>query len=105
MPLYFQRLHIGPVIGTRTMGAGGGSGGPTPGFVDGGRLEIRWIGTYDAAGGPGIEGRGVTPDVVVGDAPVALSEGRDPQLQAAVDAMKLALRRVAPRASSSPQGH
>jgi tricorn protease len=91
LALYFQRERIGPVIGTRTMGAGGGSGGPTPGFVDGGRLEIRWVGTFDAAGGPGIEGRGVTPDIAVEDAPGALYSGNDRQLRTAIDVMNRAL--------------
>jgi tricorn protease len=91
LAFYFQRQHIGPVIGTRTMGAGGGSGGPTPGFVDGGRLEIRWVATFNAAGGPEIEGRGVTPDIPVEDAPAALYSGNDRQLKAAIDAMNRAL--------------
>jgi tricorn protease len=91
LPFFFQRLHVGPVIGTRTMGAGGGSGGPTPSFVDGGRVEIRWIGTFDASGGPGVEGRGVSPDIAVEDAPSALYFGHDGQLQTAIDAMNRAL--------------
>lgn len=91
LPFYFHRLHIGPVIGTRTMGAGGGSGGPTPNFVDGGRVEIRWVGTFDASGGPAIEGRGVPPDIAVEDAPTALYLGQDRQLQTAIDTMNRAL--------------
>jgi tricorn protease len=91
LAFYFQRARIGPVIGTRTMGAGGGSGGPTPAFVDGGRMEIRWVATFDAAGGPGVEGRGVTPDIAVEDAPALLYSGDDRQLKAAIDAMNRAL--------------
>jgi tricorn protease len=91
LPFFFQRLHVGPVIGTRTMGAGGGSGGPTPSFVDGGRVEIRWIGTFDASGGPGVEGLGVSPDIAVEDAPTALYLRHDGQLQTAINAMNRAL--------------
>jgi tricorn protease len=92
LALYFQRQHIGPVIGTRTTGAGGGAGGPTPSLIDGGRVEIRWIGTFDAQGGPGLEGRGIAPDIAIEDAPAALYSGTDKQLQAAIDAMNRALR-------------
>jgi tricorn protease len=98
LALLFQREHVGPVIGTRTMGAGGGSGGPTPAFVDGGRLEIRWIATPAAGGGPDIEGRGVTPDIVMDDAPSALYRGDDRQLQKAIEVMNRAL-------SARPQPH
>ncbi|MCA9727354.1 MAG: PD40 domain-containing protein [Candidatus Eisenbacteria bacterium] len=83
----FQRLKLGPLIGTRTWGGEVGSGGGYR-LVDGGRVFIPNYGAWTPDGTWIIEGRGVDPDMVVEDDPTALMNGRDPQLDAAIAYLK-----------------
>lgn len=79
----FQRLGLGPLIGTRTWGGEVGSGGGYR-LVDGGRVSIPNYAAWVPEGGWIIEGVGVRPDVVVEDDPTLLMQGHDPQLDAAI---------------------
>lgn len=94
LPFLFRAAGLGPLVGTRTMGAGIGGYRRIPAFVDGGQISIPNRAFYDPKTGRyEIENAGVTPDVIV---PITIAEwraGRDPQLERAVE---LALSRLRP---------
>lgn len=79
----FQRLGLGPLIGTRSWGGEVGSGGGYT-LVDGGWVYTPNYAAWIPEGEWIIEGIGAQPDMVVEDDPKALMEGRDPQLDAAI---------------------
>jgi tricorn protease len=89
LPYLFNKMKIGPLIGTKTWGGLVGTW-DTPLFVDGGRMVAPRGGFYDANGEWAVEGVGISPDIEVQQSPVAVSKGRDPQLERAVEeALKL----------------
>ena len=53
-------------------------------LADGGLLRVATLDIRDAHGNP-LEGRGVTPDLIVARTPADIARGRDPQLRAALD--------------------
>lgn len=77
----FRALGIGPIIGLPTMGAVIATGSWT--FMDGGNIRTPAAGVYTASG-EDMELHGRQPDVLVPYDPVAVKEGRDPQLEKAV---------------------
>ena len=79
------------LVGKPTYGAGIGAALYQPRLIDGGNISIPNRASYDPAGSWGIENMGVQPDVVVEDDPAAWRAGKDPQLEAAVNA---ALREI-----------
>jgi tricorn protease len=80
----FKRLGLGKVIGTRTWG--GEIWLSSNNFlVDRGIATAGESGVYGPEGEWLIEGHGVDPDIVVDNLPHATFEGRDAQLEAAVD--------------------
>lgn len=82
--LGIQQLGIGPVIGERTWGGAiGYSGHPELRLVDGSGFTIPSFGPY-INGDWAIEQKGVTPDVLVSNLPVATFHGKDAQLDAAI---------------------
>ncbi len=79
-----QRLKLGPVIGTRSLG--GEIWLSSDNFlVDGGIATAAEYGVYGPDGQWMIEGEGVRPDLVVDNLPHATFAGEDAQLRAAVD--------------------
>lgn len=84
--LMFRLGNVGRIIGTRTMGAGIGPYVYVPQLIDGGSISIPNRAAYDPAGSWGIENIGVEPHLEVESHPAAWLEGRDPQLQAAINA-------------------
>ncbi len=98
---YFQRLALGPVVGTRTWGGVQGINGPWA-MMDGTAVTIpkdsladldrRWI----------IENFGVAPDVVVDDRPDEDATGIDDQLDRAVAMALASLRQSPPRPLEAP---
>ena len=86
-PFYFQQSKLGPLIGERTWGGLIGITG-APGLIDGGRVTVPTFSIYDTAGKWIIEGHGVDPDIPVLDDPAALAQGRDPQLERAIEEVK-----------------
>ncbi len=54
---------------------------------DGGLLRVATLDMRDANGDP-LEGKGVTPDIIVSRTPADIARGRDPQLQAAITALQ-----------------
>lgn len=81
---YFKRMRVGPMVGTRT---GGGEVGSGNGYelVDGGEVWIPNYGAWVPGEGWIIEGSGVTPDVTVHQDPALLMQGKDPQLDKAIE--------------------
>jgi tricorn protease len=91
LPYLFNKMKIGPLIGTKTWGGLVGTW-DTPLFVDGGRMVAPRGGFYDVNGEWAVEGVGISPDIAVEQTPKDVIEGRDPQLERAV---KEALDRIA----------
>ena len=79
-----KSLGIGPLIGQRTAGAGIWLSGRNP-LTDNGMARIAEFAQYRLDGEWLIEGWGVEPDIAVDNLPHASFEGRDAQLQAAID--------------------
>lgn len=79
----FQRMKLGPVVGSRSWGGEVGSGNGYP-LVDGGSIFIPNYGAWSPQDGWIIEGRGVVPDIEVEQDPASLLAGRDPQLDRAI---------------------
>lgn len=89
LPYMFKKANIGPLVGTRTWGGLVGTW-DTPPFIDGGRMVAPRGGFFDTDGKWAIEAVGVSPDVEVFHDPKAIIEGRDPQLEKAVqEALRL----------------
>ncbi|MBV1695687.1 MAG: hypothetical protein KGP27_14600 [Hyphomicrobiales bacterium] len=75
----FRRERMGPLIGTRTAGAVSGGGLFA---MPGGNLLYLAVSGIEADGSP-LEGKGVSPDIVV-ERPLPYSAGADPVLDAAL---------------------
>lgn len=89
LPYMFKKAKIGPLVGTRTWGGLVGTW-DTPPFIDGGRMVAPRGGFFDTDGQWAVEAEGISPDIEVAYDPKALLEGRDPQLERAVqEALKL----------------
>lgn len=89
LPYMFRKNKIGPLVGTRTWGGLVGTW-DTPPFIDGGRMVAPRGGFFDTDGQWAVEGAGVAPDIEVFQDPKALIEGKDSQLEKAVEeAMRL----------------
>ena len=82
-----KRLKIGTVIGTRTWGGEIWLSSSNL-LVDRGIATAAETGVYGPEGVWLIEGHGVDPDIVVDNLPHATYEGRDAQLEAAIEFLK-----------------
>jgi tricorn protease len=83
-PAMFRQAGLGPLIGKRSWG--GVVGITNRGaLIDGGVVNVPEFGFASAAGEWIIEGHGVDPDIEVENDPRAVIQGRDPQLERAVD--------------------
>jgi len=83
-PWMFRQSGLGPLIGKRSWGGVVGitSHGP---LIDGGGCNVPEFSNNDASGAWAVEGHGVDPDIVVENDARAVLEGRDPQLERAVE--------------------
>ena len=101
LPWMWQQLKIGPVVGTRTSGAGIGASSFS--LVDGGSFQVPDWGWYDPRTGVWfVENRGVTPDYELEIMPPAWRAGRDPQLEKAVELAMDALKKTKPPTIKRP---
>ena len=84
-----SELGLGKLVGTRTWGGGIWLSSDNN-LVDGGIATAPEIGTYnnDFGWGLGIENLGVQPDVEVDNNPRTTFDGRDEQMEAAIDLLK-----------------
>lgn len=83
-PWLFKHHELGKLIGTRTWGGLVGISGVPP-LIDGGSVTVPNFGFYELDGTWGIEGHGVEPDIEVDIDPTASLNGRDPQIDAAIE--------------------
>ena len=89
LPYLFHQMKLGPLVGTKTWGGLVGTW-DTPPFIDGGRMVAPRGGFYDIKGEWAVEGVGISPDIEVQQTPLAIINGKDPQLERAVEeALKL----------------
>lgn len=88
LPWYFRMAKAGTLVGARTWGGLVGIGGYPP-LMDGGSVTAPRIAVEGLDGTFPVENHGVAPDVEVWQDPQQVREGKDPQLDRAVEiAMK-----------------
>ena len=84
LPYYFKHYGLGKVVGMRTWG--GLVGYATyVGLMGGGHVTFPEFGLYTLEGEWDVENHGVDPDIEVDNLPHLVIQGRDPQLEKAVD--------------------
>ena len=89
LPYLFHEMKLGPLVGTRTWGGLVGIW-DVPGLIDGGYITAPRGGFFNTEGRWDVENVGITPDIVVQQTPALVSQGRDPQLERAVqEALRL----------------
>jgi tricorn protease len=79
----FRRAKLGPLVGKRTWGGLVGIGG-YPTLIDGGRVTAPHFAFWSPDGKWDVENYGTAPDIEVDLDPKAWREGRDTQLERAV---------------------
>lgn len=101
LPWMFRRHNIGPLIGKRTWGGLVGIGG-YPVLIDGGSVTAPHFAFYSPEGEWEVENRGVSPDIEVEMDPKAWRQGRDPQLEKAIEVAMAALQKNPPKPTKRP---
>lgn len=92
MPWYFRRMKIGPLIGKRTWGGLVGIYDYPP-LLDGGSITAPRLAFWNPDGQWDVENHGVAPDMEVEHDPQAVRQGRDPQLEKAVQVVLKELKK------------
>jgi len=102
-PYGFRYLGLGKLIGSRTWGGLIGIS-VNPPLIDGGRLTVPFFRMFTPQGEWRVENEGVAPDLDVALDPIAVNEGRDPQLDAAIAEVLEELKSATPipRQSAPP---
>jgi len=98
LPWLFKQAKIGTLVGKRTWGGLVGIS-DIPVLMDGGRVTSPSVAFFSPAGEWDVENHGVDPDVTIEQDPKAMSEGHDPQLEAAIS---IALRELAAHPATQP---
>jgi tricorn protease len=93
-PDYFRKKKLGPLIGARTWGGLIGISG-TPPLIDGGSVTVPTFRMYNPDGTWFREGYGVEPDIEVLEDLTAFANGKDAQLERAIDEIKRTLKEYA----------
>jgi tricorn protease len=89
-PAGFQALGLGKVVGVPTMGAVIGTGSYT--LLDGSSIRTPGSGVW-TVDGKNMENYGVPPDVLVDNTPADFIQGRDAQIEKAVEILKAELQK------------
>lgn len=84
MPWFFRKLKVGALVGKRTWGGLVRASGP-PALMDGGSVTAPNGAVYGLDGEWEVENIGVPPDIEVEFDPALWRQGRDPQLEKAVE--------------------
>ncbi|MBK9313138.1 MAG: PD40 domain-containing protein [Acidobacteria bacterium] len=84
LPWYFRKMKIGPLIGKRTWGGLVASFRPPP-LMDGGGVTAPDAAIYGLNGQWEVENVGVGPDIDIDLDPALWRQGKDPQLEKAVE--------------------
>jgi tricorn protease len=100
-PAMFKQAKLGPLIGKRSWGGVVGITNRGP-LVDGGVVNVPEFGFASADGRWIIEGHGVDPDIEVENDPKSVIEGRDPQLERAVEEVMKKVREQPRRLPDRP---
>jgi tricorn protease len=101
MPWFFKKLNVGPLIGKRTWGGlVRASGIPT--LMDGGNIRAPNGAVYGLNGEWEVENVGVAPDLEVENDPAMWRQGRDPQLEKAVEWLLSELQKNPPKDYKRP---
>lgn len=101
LPWMFKRAKIGPLVGTRTWGGLVGIGG-YPQLIDGGMVTAPHFGFWNPDGKWEVENHGTDPDFAVEMDPKLWREGRDPQLEKAVELAMADLKKNPPPVHKKP---
>lgn len=101
LPWYFRRANLGTLVGKRTWGGLVGIGG-TPTLIDGGMVTSPNFAFWSPDGKWDVENFGTPPDVDIDLDPKAWREGRDTQLEKAVEIALDQLKRNPPKAPQRP---
>ena len=96
LPWYFRKAGAGQLVGKRTWGGLVGIGG-YPTLIDGGSVTAPHMALYDLNGKWEVENVGVAPDIEVDHDPKLVRQGRDPQLEKAVEILLAELQRNPPK--------
>lgn len=91
-PFMFKLAGLGPIVGTRTIGAGIGAALFQAPLVDGGRIAIPNRASFNPNGSWDIENYGVTPDYTVVNSLQDWHQSHDAQLETAIELMLDALK-------------
>jgi tricorn protease len=84
MPNYFRRAGVGKLIGKRTWGGLVGRAGAPP-LMDGGFVTAPSSAVWGPAGEWDAENVGIAPDIEVEHDPELVRQGKDPQLEKAIE--------------------
>jgi tricorn protease len=103
LPFLFREKKLGELIGKRTLGILVGVYS-YPQLMDGGFATAPRLGIFSKDGEWIIENEGVSPDIEVEMTPKAVIEGRDPQLEKAVEVVMKKLGKVNPKDVKKPEG-
>jgi tricorn protease len=87
LPWLFRRAKLGPIVGKRTWGGLVGIGGYPP-LIDGGMVTAPHFAFWNPDGKWEVENFGTYPDVEVDMDPKAWRQGRDTQLEKAIETAK-----------------
>jgi tricorn protease len=101
MPWFFRQLKVGPLIGKRTWGGLVRASGIPP-LMDGGGVTSPNGAVYGLNGEWEVENAGVAPDIEVEYDPAAWRQGRDPQLERAVEYLMAELQKNPPKDYKRP---
>lgn len=103
LPMAFKRRGVGKVVGKRTWGGLVGIGG-TPALIDGGYVTTPGFGVFSPEGDWEIENYGVDPDIEVEQTPKEIIEGKDPQLDRAIQEIMKEINATTPQ-EGKPKPH
>ena len=93
MPWYFRKAGVGPLIGKRTWGGLVGRAAGVP-LMDGGFVGAPSSAVWDPATSEWIaENVGVAPDIEVEQDPALVRQGKDPQLDKAIEVVMAELKK------------
>lgn len=101
MPWFFRKLKVGPLVGKRTWGGLVAAFGIPP-LMDGGSIRAPNGAVYGLEGEWEVENYGVAPDIEVEYDPAIWRQGRDPQLEKAVEYLLEELKKNPPKEYKRP---
>lgn len=101
MPWFFKKLNVGALVGKRTWGGLVAAAG-IPTLMDGGSVRAPNGAVYGLNGEWEVENKGVAPDIEVEYDPALWRQGRDPQLEKAVEYLLGELQKNPPKEYKRP---